>query len=145
MPAPRFPVISARDRRGRGPRGPRSLPGPLTPSGVPAARSRAADFERVVDRVAAQLRRHVGRELDSVRISVEQVPMVPADWVDDVPLSAQQAGRGRRPARIVVYRMPVASRIRGPIEAAGLVLDLLIEEAADLLGRDPDELDPRLR
>lgn len=95
--------------------------------------------------MAAQVRRHVGRELDSVRISVEQVPMVPADWVDDVPLSAQQAGRGRRPAQIVVYRMPVASRIRGPIEAAGLVLDLLIEEAADLLGRDPDELDPRLR
>ncbi|CAN5814800.1 hypothetical protein BH20ACT6_BH20ACT6_10300 [soil metagenome] len=99
----------------------------------------------MVSRAAAQLRRHVGRDLDGVHIGAEQVPLLPGDWAHEVPMSAHQARRGRRPGRIVVYRMPVAGRARGRVETTALVLDLLVEEAAELLGRDPDDLDPRLR
>ena len=44
---------------------------------------------------------------------------------------------------MVVYRLPVLQRARGRAETAALVLDVLVEEVADLLGRDPDEIDPR--
>ncbi len=82
--------------------------------------------------------------MDTVQVGVEEVPVLPDDWQREVPMSAHLPGRGRRPARIVVYRLPVAGRVRGRLETTSLVLDLLVEEAADLLGRDPDDLDPRL-
>lgn len=76
-------------------------------------------------------------------VGVEEVPVLPDDWEHEVPMSTSTAASGRGPARVVVYRLPVLGRARGRAEVTSLVLDLLVEEAADLLGRDPDELDPR--
>ena len=145
MSAPRLPPGALRDRRDRGARGPRSLPGPLTPDGIPRGPTPAAVFDSCVSRAARRLRHHVGADLDSVEVGVEEVPVLPDDWDHEVPMSAHLAARGRSPARIVVYRMPVAGRARGRAETTALVLDLLVEEAAELLGRDPDQLDPRQR
>lgn len=44
---------------------------------------------------------------------------------------------------MVLYRLPVTQRVRGRVETAALVLDVLVEELADMLGRDPDDVDPR--
>lgn len=126
-------------------RGPLTLRTALVPADSPPRPTPAALFDARVARAAARLRRHVGARLDGVDVGVEEVPVLPEDWEQEVPMSAHLPARGRRPARIVVYRMPVGARARGRAETVSLVLDLLVEEAADLLGRDPDELDPRLR
>lgn len=134
-----------RDRRGRGARGPRALPGPLTPRGTPPAPSPAEEFDACVLLAAERLRRHVGAALDDVEIGVEETPVLPDDWDREVPLSAHLPAQRRTPARVVVYRLPVRGRVRDRAETVSFVLDLLVEEVADLVGRDPDELDPRLR
>jgi predicted Zn-dependent protease with MMP-like domain len=45
------------------------------------------------------------------------------------------------PARIVVYRRPVETRATDSRELAALVNDVVVEQAASLLGVDPRELD----
>src|SRR5690606_12764347 len=80
---------SVRDRRGRGPRGPAFLPGPLSPAAVPAARSRRERFDRTVVSVAAELERRWGEHLGGAEFAVEETPWLPDDWSTDVvPLAA---------------------------------------------------------
>ena len=134
----------ARDRRERGRRGPRTLPGPLTPLGTPPPPSPAELFDRRVAAVVDRLRRHLAPALDAVQFGVEEMPVLPGDWAYEVPLCTHVRASGRQPARLVVYRLPVLGRARGRADIDGLLLDLVVEEVADLLGRDPDDLDPRL-
>ena len=47
-----------------------------------------------------------------------------------------------RPARIVLYRRPLLARAEGEEELADLVLDVVVEEFAQLLGIDPEVVDP---
>lgn len=47
------------------------------------------------------------------------------------------------PARIVVFRRPIEHRCADRTEASALVLDVLVEQVAELLGLDPAEVDPR--
>ena len=47
-----------------------------------------------------------------------------------------------RPARIVLYRRPLLARADGEEELGDLVLDVVIEEFAKLLGLDPQAIDP---
>jgi len=144
-----------RDRRGRGARGPRSLPGPLSPDGVLVRPAPARAFDDVVRTAVERLRAHLPGELDAVQFGVEETPVLPDDWTGAVPLGTHVSGAlggavgrsasaGRGPAaRVVVYRLPLAQRARGRTETAALVLDVLVEEVAELLGRDPEDVDPR--
>ncbi len=73
-----------------------------------------------------------------------------ADDIDPVPLARldpawPDAGdplRPARPARIVLYRRPLLARAEGEDELGELVLDVVIEEFARLLGLDPQQVDP---
>ena len=47
-----------------------------------------------------------------------------------------------RPARIVLYRRPLMARADGEDELGELVLDVVVEEFAQLLGLDPQIVDP---
>jgi hypothetical protein len=137
----------SRDRRGRGLRGPRALPGPLTPGGIPRAAPPSDTFDRWVASAAERLRRRGkqrGFDLQSIQFGVEETPLLPDDWDAEVPLSGHRPASGGHPAQVVVYRLPVAGRARGRMETVALVLDLLIEEVAELLDLDADDLDPRL-
>ena len=132
-----------RDRRGRGLRGPLALPGPLSPDGPLPQPAPSVRFDEVVRLAVDRLRRHLPGELDAVQFGVEEIPLLPDDWSGPVPLGTHRAAARREQARVVVYRLPVTQRVRGRDETATLVLDVLVEEVADLLGRDPDEVDPR--
>jgi hypothetical protein len=100
-------------------------------------------FDDVVRAGVERLRAQLPGELDAVQFGVEETPLLPDDWTGDVPLGTQVgAGRGRL-ARVVVYRLPVVQRARGRAETAALVLDVLVDQVADLLGHDPDDVDPR--
>ena len=143
--------IRRRDRHGRG------LRGPLAPAGSPLYRSRAERFDDLVLQAVAQLEPRWEAELAGVEFAVEEVPAddLPADYLmpedaDPVPLARLDPpwpGPGdpahpARPARIVLYRRPLLARADGEDELGELVLDVVIEEFARLLGLDPQMIDP---
>jgi len=105
----------------------------------------------------AQLEPRWEAELSGVEFAVEEVPFddLPADGVasdspDPVPLArldpawadTGDPARPARPARIVLYRRPLLARADGEDELSDLVLDVVIEEFARLLGIDPQAIDP---
>jgi hypothetical protein len=61
----------------------------------------------------------------------------------EVPLARTVSARDGDPVRIVVFRRPVEIRARGRDERAALVHDVVVEQVADLLGKDPEDVDPR--
>jgi hypothetical protein len=140
------PVI--RDRRGRDRRGLWIVPGPHTPDGVPGERSRRERFDAVVAGVVAELEKPWRAELDGVEFGVEEVPWVDDDWQPErVPLATLVPGRSREPTRIVVYRLPIRARLLRDANTArerDLVYAALVDRIAELLGRSPDDVDPRV-
>lgn len=123
-----------RDRRGRG------LRGALAPSSVPLGRSRSQTFDELVLDAVERLGGRWAEELRAVEFAVEDVP-APDD------LGALRLGRTLpatldHPARIVVYRRPVERR-SGGLRARGLLVhDVVVEQVAELLGLEPETVDP---
>ncbi len=130
-----------RDRRGRGRRGPLALPGPLSPRSVPAHRTPRAEFDRVVADALVTLQPAFERETVPVEVVVEEVPILPEDWVEDVPLSLAAEHRGG--ARVVLFRLPLTHRSTGRDDLADLVVDHLVDRLAEVWQVPPDDLDPR--
>ena len=138
--------IRRRDRHGRG------LRGTLAPQDTPLYRSRAERFDDLVLQAVAQLEPRWAAELAGVEFAVEEIPpaRAPADVADPVPLARIDPGSGDprdpgRPAsapRIVLYRRPLLARADGEEDLAELVLDMVVEHFARLLGLDPREVDP---
>lgn len=115
--------------------------GTLTPQQLPLYRSRAQRFDDLVLDAVAQLEPRWREELSGVEFAVEEIPPEgPADAGDDpVPL-ARLCPAG--PARIVVYRRPLMARAEDDEDLSELVLDVVVEEFARLLGVDPQTVDP---
>lgn len=135
--------------------------GPLAPPTLPVSRSRGEQFDDLVIDVVEHLEEHWAAELEGVEFAVEEVPPVAPggppyavedlgpDVVEDgdVPLArlvpAGADGRvSTAPARIIVYRRPLEARSMDRADLAELVLDVLVEQVARLLGIDPDTVDP---
>jgi predicted Zn-dependent protease with MMP-like domain len=132
-----------RDRHGRG------LRGRLVPASVPLARTRAEIFEDLVLDTVESLERRYSRELAGVEFAVEEVPpelnVYDADVLEDgdVPLARLLpggAGSAGIPPRIVLYRRPLEFRAMDRDDLADLVNDVIIEQVANLLGLDPDDV-----
>lgn len=125
-------------------RGPAVLPGPHAPDGVPLARSRSEDFDDLVLAVVHRLERRWHAELGLVEFAVEETPLVPDDWeAETVPLSSLVRGSGASPTRLVLFRRPIELRCETRADLGALVLTVLVEQVAELLGREPEEIDPR--
>jgi hypothetical protein len=124
------------------------LPGPHSPDGVPGERSRRQRFDAVVAGVVAELQKPWRAALDGVEFGVEEVPWVDDDWQPErVPLATLVPGRSGQPTRIVVYRLPIRARLlrqSGPARERDLVYAALVDQIAELLGRSPDDVDPRV-
>ena len=148
----RLPARTRRDRHGRG------LRGRLVPPTVPLSRSRAEQFDDLVLDAVGDLERRWERELAGVEFAVEDVPWVDHSSPDEVVLDAdvledgsvplarvlpahREDGR-EHPARIVVYRRPLEIRAADRDDLADLVRDVVVDQVAVLLGRDPEEIDP---
>lgn len=134
---------SRRDRHGRGMRGPLAVGGPLAPDGVPVARTRSQRFDDLVLDAVEELERRYAKELSGVEFAVEDVPD-PTTGPDeeDVPLGVLVEPGPNRPARIVIYRRPIELRTVGSSELSALVHDVVVEQVAELLGVDPEQIDP---
>jgi predicted Zn-dependent protease with MMP-like domain len=112
----------------------------LAPRAVPLRGSRGAAFDGLVGDAVARLQRRWADQLSTVEFLVEDVP--PAEVGGGIPLGACRPAVGDRPARVVVYRRPVETRATGERARATLVHDVVVEQVADLLGLEPDTIDP---
>jgi predicted Zn-dependent protease with MMP-like domain len=128
-------------------------------------RSRAQQFDDLVLEAVARLEPRWEAELSDVEFAVQEVP--DADVLDSaaagpaegVGLSAGSGGvplarivRGSLdtsdpsvPAsgpRIVLFRRPLLARAEDEDELSELVFDVVVEEFAEILGVDPETVDP---
>jgi predicted Zn-dependent protease with MMP-like domain len=127
--------------------------GRLVPSTVPLSRTRAQVFDDMVLDAVEHLEGRWAAQLRGVEFAVEDVPpelpSYDSDVLEDgsVPLArllpGRDTGKGRgAPPRIVVYRRPLEARAVDREDLADLVHDVIVEQVANLLGVDPDEVDP---
>ena len=127
-----------RDRHGRG------LRGPLIPPGLPAARTRSQRFDETVSYAVIYLEQRLGQQMAGVEFAVEDVPPSnPAPWEHlSVPLGRYFPADLGMPHRIVVYRRPIEARADTDEDRFDLVVSILTEHLAHMLGRRPEEIDP---
>lgn len=119
---------------------------------MPAARTKAELFDDLVLDTVERLERRYAKELAGVEFAVEDVPGeiegYEADVLEDrrVPLARLLPGRPGRygvAPRIVLYRRPLELRAGNHHDQlADLVHDVIVEQVANLLGMDPDDLLP---
>ena len=130
-----------RDRRGRGMRGPGVLP---PEPGRPVLRTGRERFDALVLDVVTAIEERWQDRLGLVEYAVEDAPQVPDDWDSPtVPLSSLVRGAGEEPTRLVVFRRPIEHRAERRSDLEALVLTVVVEQVAELLGVDPSVVDPR--
>jgi predicted Zn-dependent protease with MMP-like domain len=116
---------------------------------VPLHRSRAEQFGDLVLDAVARLEPRWESELARIEFAVQEVPDhdPPDDAPDAVPLAGLDPGSadphdpGHGP-RIILYRRALLARAEDEEELADLVLDVVVEEFARLLGVEPETIDP---
>lgn len=128
------------------------------PPGVPLYRSRSQQFDDLVLEAVARLEPRWENELSGVEFAVQEVP--DADFLAEggygggggggVPLArvvrgSEDISDPSRPAtgpRIVLFRRPLLARAEDEEELSELVFDVVVEEFAEILGVDPETVDP---
>ena len=76
--------------------------------------------------------------------AVEDAPQIPDDWESDqVPLASLVRGSGATPTRLVLFRRPIEHRAETRADLEALLLTVVVEQVAELLGIDPERVDPR--
>ncbi|MDQ4105546.1 MAG: metallopeptidase family protein, partial [Actinomycetota bacterium] len=132
--------------------------GSLFPATLPAARSPSERFDAIVLDALEPIDSRWHTELDKLDVAVDEVPEVtdcdPAtvtwgsDVVEDgkiplarlVPAGVDGAGLPTR-ARIVLYRRPLETRAQNGGDLSDLIHEVLVEQVASYLGRDPNSID----
>ncbi|MBO9523846.1 MAG: metallopeptidase family protein [Nocardioidaceae bacterium] len=132
-----------RDRHGRGLRGPALRPSPLAPQGVPAARTRAERFDDIALRVMQAVVGRWTEQLGHVELAVEEVPVLPPRWdAPSVPLASYVAATAASPPRLVLFRRPIEHRAEGLVELEAMLLTVVVEQLAEVLGLPPEDVHP---
>lgn len=132
----------ARDRHGRGMRGPAVL---ASSYGAPRRRTPRDRFDDLVLAVVTDIESRWDQHLGLVEYAVEDAPQVPDDWNSGtVPLSSLVRGSGATPTRLVVFRRPIEHRSESRSDLEALVLTVVVEQVAELLGLEPEVVDPRV-
>jgi predicted Zn-dependent protease with MMP-like domain len=110
----------------------------------PYPRSRRESFDRLVIDIISDLDERWSDRLGLVEYAVEDTPQLPDDWEPGtVPLSSLVRGSGATPTRLVVFRRPLEHRAADRMELEAMVLTVVVEQLAELLGIAPSEVDPR--
>jgi predicted Zn-dependent protease with MMP-like domain len=120
-----------------------ALPGPLSPRSVPAHRAPRESFDLLVGDVLAALESHFTVEPDQVEIVVEEAPLLPPEWTDDVPLSIVTAVADGH--RVMLFRIPIMQRCLTTADLEDLVWSVILDGLAEVWHMSPDDLDPRPR
>jgi hypothetical protein len=129
-----------RNRHGRG------LRGDLLPAHLPGFRSRAERFDDWVLESAERLQQLWGDPISAVQFVVEPIPPDLERLAESsmrAPLGQLRPARPHQPAVIAVYRHPVETEAGTPEELPEVIHDVVVEQAAELLGMPPEGVDPR--
>ncbi|MCW2854856.1 MAG: Possibl zinc metallo-peptidase [Marmoricola sp.] len=132
-----------RDRHGRGMRGRPFGDTPLAPGGIPARRTTAEHFDAVALRIMHEVVDRWTERLGDVELAVEEVPVLPDHWDEEsVPLAAfvDRTPTGR--PRLVLFRRPLEHRVEGPLELEVLLLTVITEQVAEVLGIPAEDVHP---
>jgi predicted Zn-dependent protease with MMP-like domain len=122
-------------------RGPAILPERPGEPMLPTPRER---FDDLVLDLVGDLENRWADRLGLVEYAVEDAPQIPDDWSSGtVPLSSLVRGSGGRPTRLVLFRRPIEHRSETRADLEALVLTVLVEQVAELLGIEPGDVDPR--
>ena len=140
MEKPQARPSGRRDRRGRGMRGPGVVPRHAGRPELPTTRER---FDDLALSIVTSVDRRWQDELGLVEYAVEDAPQVPDDWeTDHVPLSSLIRGSGATPTRLVLFRRPIEHRAETRADLEALLLTIVVEQVAELLGLEPENVDP---
>jgi predicted Zn-dependent protease with MMP-like domain len=109
-------------------------------------------FDDLVMEAVDELEEHWAAELAGVEFAVEDVPpldeasLFDPDVVTDRGVALGRLFRSGLPEidapTIVVYRRPIEARAVDPDDRADLVFMVVVDLAAEYLGKDVDEIDP---
>jgi predicted Zn-dependent protease with MMP-like domain len=122
-------------------RGPAVLP---SRPGTPALRTARQRFDDLALGIVTTVDATWQDKLGLVEYAVEDAPQIPDDWTSDtVPLSSLVRGSGTTPTRLVLFRRPIEHRCETRAELEAMVLTVVVEQVAELLGIDAEQVDPR--
>lgn len=122
-------------------RGPGVVPRQPGRPELPTARER---FDRLVLDVVSDIDERWSDRLGLMEYAVEDAPVIPDDWEPgSVPLASLVRGTGGHPTRLVVFRRPIEHRCEDRDELADMVLAVVVEQVAELLGIPAEDVDPR--
>jgi hypothetical protein len=112
--------------------------------GTPALRTPRERFDELVLDIVTELDARWQQHLGLVEYAVEDAPRIPDDWdTDRVPLATLVRGTGTTPTRLVVFRRPIEHRSATRADLEHLVLTVVVDQLAELLGIEPQQVDPR--
>jgi predicted Zn-dependent protease with MMP-like domain len=118
----------------------------ITPSrpGRSELPTRGERFDELVLDTVREIDTRWQDRLGLVEYAVEDAPQLPDDWAGDtVPLASLVRGHGTQPTRLVVFRRPIEHRCETRAELEAMVLTVLVEQVAELLGIAAEDVDPR--
>ena len=124
-------------------RGPGVLP---RVAGSPERRTGGERFDELVLTLVSEIDERWSERLGVLEYAVEDAPQIPDDWhPETVPLSSLVRGARGAPTRLVLFRRPIEHRAATRSDLEALVLTVVVEQVAELLGVDPEAVDPRYR
>ena len=122
-------------------RGPAVLP---RQPGVPELRTARERFDDLALGIVTDIDARWQDRLGLVEYAVEDAPQIPDDWDSGtVPLSSLVRGTGATPTRLVLFRRPIEHPCESRTELEAMVLTIVVEQVAELLGIDAAQVDPR--
>lgn len=122
-------------------RGPAITPTVLGKPELPTGRER---FDDLALGIVMEIDQRWQDRLGLVEYAVEDTPQIPDDWTSGtVPLSSLVRGSGATPTRLVLFRRPIEHRCESRADLEAMVLTVVVEQVAELLGMDAEDVDPR--
>jgi predicted Zn-dependent protease with MMP-like domain len=122
-------------------RGPAVLP---SRPGTPELRTARQRFDELALGIVTAVDARWQDRLGLVEYAVEDAPQIPDDWASGtVPLSSLVRGSGSTPTRLVLFRRPIEHRCETRADLEAMVLTVVVEQVAELLGIDAEQVDPR--
>lgn len=116
-------------------------------SGVAGHPSRPTSRQRFDDlalRLVSEIDERWQDRLGLLEYAVEDAPQIPDDWhPDTVPLSSLIRGTGTQATRLVLFRRPIEHRCESRDDLEALLLTVVVEQVAELLGLPAEDVDPR--
>ena len=122
-------------------RGPGVLP---EVPGQPVLRTARERFDDLTLGIVTDIDARWQDRLGLVEYAVEDTPQIPDDWSSPtVPLSSLVRGSGGTPTRLVLFRRPIERRCETRTDLEAMVHTIVVEQIAELLGIDAEQVDPR--